>query len=86
MQDKLNVLSDDQDLAQVAGSYLSTYSYDTGPAGTPPHASVFGGARRSPMTRRPVARSRSISRSRRPSRRVAPPPCSSSAWRPTTQR
>lgn len=29
-----NILSDDQDLAQTAGTYLSTYSIDLGAAGT----------------------------------------------------
>jgi hypothetical protein len=43
IQDKLCVLSDEQDLAQNTGNYLSTYSYDTGAAGTPENAKVFGG-------------------------------------------
>jgi hypothetical protein len=43
IQDALCLLSDDQDLAQVAGNYLSDKSYDTGAAGTPENAVQFGG-------------------------------------------
>lgn len=38
--DKENLISDQQDLAQVVGAYLSTYSIDFGAVGTP----VLGGS------------------------------------------
>lgn len=43
IQDAFCILSDDQDLAQNTGNYLGDKSYNTGTAGTPDNAAVFGG-------------------------------------------